>query len=485
MIHDLKPYPEYKDSAVPWLREVPEHWDVLPNRALFAEVKEREHPEEQMLSVTITKGVIRQQALLADSSKKDSSNQDKSAYKLVRPGDIAYNKMRAWQGAIGVSDYCGIVSPAYVVQRPREGADARYFHYLLRTPAFAKEAERWSYGITSDMWSLRPEHFKMIYGCLPPLAEQTGIVRFLDHADRRIRRYIRAKRRLIELLNEQKQAIIHRAVTRGLDPSVRLKPSGVAWLGEVPEHWGVVPLRRVTIARCDEPFGAGLKSQHYTDTGIRVIRLQNIGHGEFKDKDAAFIAPRHYATLGDHSVLEGDLVLAGLGDDRHPAGRACVAPAELGPAMVKADCFRFRVDRNRLHPRFGALQLTATSSTVSSILSTGATRQRINLQTMSTRAVVLPSLDEQSAIVAFLDAQTDKIDAAVAADRRALDLLKEFRTRLIADIVPGKLDVREAAVKLPDEREEAQAFEDAETVAESDEATEAMDFAESTEEPEA
>src|SRR4051812_11543538 len=116
MIRDLKPYSATKDSGVPWLGEVPEHWEVLPNRAVFVEVKERNYPEEQMLSVTIKQGVIRQRALLADSSKKDSSNQDKSAYKLVRPGDIAYNKMRAWQGAVGVSDYRGIVSPAYVVQ---------------------------------------------------------------------------------------------------------------------------------------------------------------------------------------------------------------------------------------------------------------------------------------------------------------------------------------------------------------------------------
>ena len=243
MIPDLKPYPAMKDSGVEWLGEVPEHWDVLPNRTFFAEVKERGHPAEQMLSVTITKGVIPQRTLLADSSKKDSSNQDKSAYKLVLPSDIAYNKMRAWQGAVGVSDYQGIVSPAYVVERPREGANSRYLHYLLRTPAFAKEAERWSYGITSDMWSLRPEHFKMIYGCLPPLPEQAAIVRFLDHADQRIRRYIRAKQNLITLLVEQKQTIIHQAVTRGLDPNVRLKPSGVEWLGDVPEHWEVAALR--------------------------------------------------------------------------------------------------------------------------------------------------------------------------------------------------------------------------------------------------
>ena len=187
MTIDLKPYPKMKDSGVPWLGRVPEHWDVVPNRAIFAEVRDRSYPEEQMLSVTIRNGVIQQQVLLSDSSKKDGSNQDKSAYKLVQPRDVAYNKMRAWQGAIGVSDHRGIISPAYVVQRPREGAHSRYLHYLLRTPAFAKEAERWSYGITSDMWSLRPEHFKMIYGCLPPLSEQAAIVRFLNYIDRRIR----------------------------------------------------------------------------------------------------------------------------------------------------------------------------------------------------------------------------------------------------------------------------------------------------------
>ena len=195
-----------------------------------------------MLSVTITKGVIPQRTLLADSSKKDSSNLDKSAYKLVQPGDITYNKMRAWQGAVGVSDYRGIVSPAYVVQRPRNEVESRYFHYLFRMPTFAKEAERWSYGITSDMWSLRSEHFRLIYSCLPPVAEQAAIVRFLDHAERRISRYIRAKQKLIKLLEEQKQAIIHRAITCGLDPNVRLKPSDVIGIESIPERWEVIKL---------------------------------------------------------------------------------------------------------------------------------------------------------------------------------------------------------------------------------------------------
>ncbi|HSH77033.1 MAG TPA: restriction endonuclease subunit S [Herpetosiphonaceae bacterium] len=237
----LKPYPAYKDSGSSWIGEVPSPWLVLPNRALFAEVNDRDHPDEPLLSVTIAQGIVRQVDLLADSAKKDSSNENKSNYKLVQPEDIAYNKMRAWQGAIGVSDYRGIVSPAYVVVRLREPHNPRYFHYLFRTPAFAKEAERWSYGIVSDQWSLRPNDFKQIYCPLPSRVEQDAIVGFLDQHDRHVRRFIQAKRRLIALLNEQKQAIIHQAVTRGLDPDVCLKPSGIEWLGNVPEHWEVYP----------------------------------------------------------------------------------------------------------------------------------------------------------------------------------------------------------------------------------------------------
>src|SRR5262249_22675308 len=133
---------------------------------------------------------------------------------------------------------------------------SRYFHHLYRTPNFAKEAERWSYGITSDMWSLRPEHFKMIYSPQPPPEEQAAIVRFLDDANGRIERAIRTKRKLIALLNEQKQAIIHRAVTRGLDPTVPFKPSGIPWLGEIPKHWEILRAKYL-FSEVDERSASG------------------------------------------------------------------------------------------------------------------------------------------------------------------------------------------------------------------------------------
>ncbi len=213
----LEPNVCLKPSGVAWLGDVPAHWAVLPNRAIFEERNERGHPQEPMLSVTIAEGIILQRTLLEDRSKKDTSRLDRSAYKLVQPGDLAYNKMRAWQGAIGMSKYSGIVSPAYVVHRPRDGTNSRYLHYLLRTSAFATEAERWSYGIASDMWSLRPEHFKMIYACLPPLAEQTAIVAYLDKATAAIDTVLAATRREVELLDEYRTRLIADVVTGKCD----------------------------------------------------------------------------------------------------------------------------------------------------------------------------------------------------------------------------------------------------------------------------
>ena len=311
------------------------------------------------------------------------------------------------------------------------------------------------YSIAAAQPGLSVERVLNLQLPVPPLPEQTAIVRFLDHADRRIQRYIRAKQKLMALLEEQKQAIIHQAVTGQIDvrtgqPYPAYKPSGVEWLGDVPAHWQVVQLRRVALSRCDGPFGSGLKSSHYTEKGIRVVRLQNIGHGEFRNSDAAFISPEYYSSLGDHSVVAGDLLIAGLGDSNHPAGRACVAPEYIIPAMVKADCFRFRLDQVRVQPRFAALQLTATATVTSALLSTGATRQRINLQSTSARAIAIPAVPEQVLIVDYVAASTSGTIAAQEAAQREIELLREYRTRLIADVVTGKLDVRKAAAALPE-----------------------------------
>src|SRR5690606_13110996 len=168
----------------------------------------------------------------------------KEKYKRAVKGDIAYNMMRMWQGAVGVAPVDGLVSPAYVVVKPYPEANSAYFSYLFRTSAYMREVNKFSRGIVADRNRLYWESFKQMPSLVPPRAEQDQIVAYLRAQDAHIARFIKAKRELIKLLTEQKLRIIDHAVTRGLDPNVRLKPSGIEWLGEVPEHWEVKPLKR-------------------------------------------------------------------------------------------------------------------------------------------------------------------------------------------------------------------------------------------------
>ena len=222
---------------------------------------------------------------------------------------------------------------------------------------------------------------------------------------------------------------------RRFRPYAEYKDSGVEWLGEIPAHWQSLALGCVTISRCDGPFGSSLKSEHYSESGIRVVRLQNIGWAEFTDLDAAYLDEAYARRLGEHSVKGEDVLIAGLGDDGHPVGRACVAPVEIEPAMVKADCFRFRLDRERVLPRYAAFQLSATAAAVAGCYATGATRARVNLATSAGRKITLPPLKEQEAIAGFLDRETSTIDALVARKERLIELLQEKRAALITRAV--------------------------------------------------
>ena len=444
MIADLKPYPEYKESGQEWLGEVPAHWHVLPNRAVFSEIKERDCPDEEMLSVTITRGIVRQKALLADRSKKDSSNTNKSAYKLVQPGDIAYNKMRAWQGALGASSLRGIISPAYVVMRPVVDANPLYFHNLYRTPMFAKEAERWSYGITSDMWSLRPEHFKLIGSVLPPPAEQAAIVRFLDHCNGRLEKAIRSKRRVIALLQEQKQAIIHRAVTRGLDPNVKLKDSGIPWLGEIPAHWKRIRLKFETshIVDCLHATPTYLEDGVYP-----AIRTADIEPGYVRLARAKRISPSEFQKWTERlKPEEGDILYSREGER---FGIAANVPPDTDLCISqRMMVFRIRKPQNSEYVMW---QLNCQHVYLqASLYVMGSTAPHVNVEQIKNFQLAFPPVEEQNAIADYIRYECNSLTTAITRYEREIALLREYRTRLTADVVTGKLDVRAAAAQLPD-----------------------------------
>ena len=444
MIAGLRPYPENRATAHAWLGAVPRHWSVVPNRALFSEVKDRNHPDEEMLSVTITRGIVRQKALLAASSKKDSSNLDKSAYKLVQPRDIAYNKMRAWQGAIGASALRGIISPAYVVMRLREDDNLpSYFHHLYRTPQFAKEAERWSYGITSDMWSLRPEHFKMIYTPQPPPEEQSAIVRFLDWANGRLERAIRAKRKVIALLNEQKQAIIHRAVTRGLDPSVPLKPSGIPWLGDIPQHWKVQRLGR--LAKVFNGTTPSRAVPAYWSNG----NIPWLASGKVNDRlvttPTELIASHALSECGLTLVPSGALIMGLVGQGRTRGMCALLAI----DACINQNLAAI-VTKPTLLNQFLYYTLVTCYNDVREF-GRGGNQAALNCEIVGRLPLHVPPIEEQQTICRLIQEDTRSLSTAISRLEREIELLREYRTRLVADVVTGKLDVREAAARLPDE----------------------------------
>ena len=282
---------------------------------------------------------------------------------------------------------------------------------------------------------------------LPPLPEQRAIVRYLDHVDDRIRRYVSAREKLIALLEEERQAVIHRAVTRGLDPNVPLKPSGVEWLGEVPEHWEVRRLGYLATK-----FGSGITPRGgatvYQDSGVPFLRSQNIHFDGLRIQDVARIPPRLHGELSSSHVKPGDVLLNITGAS---IGRVCSVPDDFIEGNVNQHVCIIRPKRSHLLPNLLAAYLsTPMMQREIQFEQSGASREGLTLHSIRNFKVFVPPLPEQTAIVEHLDKTTAGIDAAITRARRQIELLREYRTRIIADVVTGKLDVRETAANLPE-----------------------------------
>jgi type I restriction enzyme S subunit len=445
MIADLKPYPAMKDSSLEWLGEVPAHWDSRKLRTVLRSVTARNRPDLPLLSVVREKGVIVRDV----SNRAENYNfipDDLTNYKVVREGQFAMNKMKAWQGSYGVSRYDGIVSPAYFVFE-LDDVSGDYFNTAIRSKAYVPFFAQASDGVRIGQWDLSPARMREITFSAPPLAEQAAIVRYLDHVEGRVRRLVRAKRKLIALLTEQKQAIIHRAVTRGLDPDVPLKDSGVKWLGKVPEHWEVARLKDVAVLQTGITLGKTYKDLP-TDSHpyLRVANVQ-VGRVDLREVKRVDVpsAEASGATLRDGDVLMTE------GGDIDKLGRGCVWRNEIPGCLHQNHVFAVRCRPRLLDPEFlvglmasqhgrAYFQLTAKQTT--NLAST-------NSATLRAFPIMLPPLPEQRVILQGINSQSASGDKAIEDAQREIELLNEYRTRLIADVVTGKLDVREGAAALP------------------------------------
>jgi type I restriction enzyme S subunit len=443
MINGLRPYPEMKPSGVGWLGEVPTGWEVHRAKRAFREIDDRsEQGDEELLSVSHKTGVTPRSQKNVTMFMAESYE----GHKVCRPGDIVVNTMWAWMAALGVSRQIGIVSPAYGVYRPRSATrfDPKYLDYLLRTEVYRAEYVRSSRGITTSRLRLYPPDFLSIPLIQPPLDEQRLIVRFLDWHGAQTAKLIRAKKQIIALLNEQKQAIIHRAVTRGLDPNVKLKPSGVPWLGDVPAYWEVKRLKDLVRLQSGE--------------GITAFDIE--ASGEFPVYGGNGL--RGYTSRFTH---EGDFVLIGrqgalCGNINYASGRFFASEH----AVVANP-------RNKFETRWLGELLRTMNLNQYSI---AAAQPGLAVERISPLPIVVPPLHEQPELVRALDTETAELRVAVTRIEREIALIQEFRTRLIADVVTGKLDVRAVAATLP-KATELEPVEESEEPEEFDEPDDAED----------
>ena len=420
-IVDLKPYAEYKDSDAPWFGDVPGHWEVKRLGSVFAERSETNEKYEvaEVLSVLKDIGVIPYSEKGRIGNKK---SEDTGRYKIVRPDDLVVNCMNVIIGSVGLSRYTGCLSPVYYVLKRRKSEHLpRYLELVFKHKPFQRSLVRIGNGILAHRMRIQMEKLKAELFPLPPPEEQEAIVRFLDWANGRLERAIRAKRKVIALLNEQKQAIIHRAVTRGLDPSVPLKPSGIPWLGDIPQHWEVRRLKH--LARFQS--GDGITSMEIEAAGPYPV----YGGNGLRGYTNRFTHEGHYALVGRQGALCGNINFAN--GQFFASEHAVVAALQPGMSVLW----------------FGELLRVMNLNQYSQ----SAAQPGLAVERIKNLHAPVPSISEQKTIVESFERDTAPLAAAISRLDREIELLREYRTRLVADVVTGKLDVREAAARLPDE----------------------------------
>ncbi|CAK0775358.1 type I restriction enzyme, S subunit [Gammaproteobacteria bacterium] len=457
MIEGLKPYAEYKESGLPWIGKVPKHWESRRLRHVcdmrVSNVDKHTKPGETPVRLCNYVEVYKNERICESTRfMAATASEDERIRFGLRKGDVLITKDSEQWNDIGVPALVEFEAPdlvcGYHLAILRSGSDLHgsFLHRVLGSHFIAAQFHIEANGVTR--YGLSHGAIQGIAIPLPPLDEQSAIVRFLDHANRKIDGFIRAKRKLIGLLNEQKQAIIHRAVTRGLDPDVPLKDSGIPWLGEIPKHWEVIPLKGVCTIQSGITLGKTYTDQHLTN--FPYLRVANVQAGHLSLTNVKTLRlPSSDAT---RSMLQIGDVLMTEGGDPDKLGRGCVWNGELANCVHQNHIFAVRPSHKKMRPRYlsalleshyAKLYFLRTAKQTTNLASTNKT-------TIGQFRVLLPPLNEQDSILAGLVTGLESVIAAIARTEREIALMQEYRTRLTADIVTGKLDVREAAAKLPD-----------------------------------
>ena len=427
---------------------IPAHWELIRIKTLLFQRREKGHAHEPLLAATQEQGVIRKERY---EHRTVIATKDLELLKLVRKGDFVIS-LRSFQGGIEFARDQGIISPAYTILCPRDKSHIPYLVFLFKSETFVDSLSLFTTGIREGQ-NIDYARLSRSYLPLPPPAEQRAIVRFLDRADRRIRQYIRAKQKLIALREEQKQAIIHHAVTGQIDvrtgqPYPAYRTSRTECLGGIPKHWKLARLKDVAQVQPGLTLG---KDYGSIETVSRpYLRVANVQDGRIDLSHVKSVeVPVHEARAT--TLLDGDVLMT-EGGDIDKLGRGGIWRDEIRGCLHQNHIFAVRCCQESLKPEFlvglmassygrSYFQLTAKQTT--NLAST-------NSNTLRAFPIPLPSVDEQKVILRFLSRDTRVVDESIGRTERLIHGVREYRARLINDVVTGRVDVRDALASRPD-----------------------------------
>ena len=418
----MNSYPTYKDSGVEWIGKIPSSWDIKRNKYITTPKKNKsEVGNEELLSVSEYLGVV-PRSVIRKGEDHLTRSESLEGYLKVSKGDLVNNIMLMWKKGLGVSKYDGIVSPSYSVFRFNNSIPT-YHHYLFRTELYITEFRKNSTGVILSRLRLYDDDFGDIYSYLPPLPEQTQIVSFLDTKTQKIDDLIHKTEKKIELLKEKRTSLINHCVTKGLNPNVEMKDSGVEWIGEIPSGWDKKKLKY---------FSTLFTEKEDTNKDDIKISPENVEsytgvcfnlYSEYEGKGVPFKS-------GDILLNKLRLYLVKI-----------LLPDYDGFSM--GEMIVIRVNENVSNKYYFYLLFNQGLIDLLDSQSTGIKVPRVSPEIIMGSYLPYPPKDEQTQIVEYLDEQTQKIDTTIEKETQRIELLKEYRQSLISEVVTGKIDVRD------------------------------------------
>ena len=433
----LPKYSEYKKTNVDWLSEVPAHWNIQSCRGVLTDRNERNEPliNENYLSLMANIGIILYEEKGDVGNKKP---EDLGKCKQVYPGDLVINSMNYGIGSYGLSKHRGVCSPVYIVLTPKlNKVEERYAFRILEIKKFQQYAQSFGNGILEHRASISWDILKNIGLPLPSIEEQRKILQFLDIEITKIDNLVKDQERLIELLREKGQAVISQAVTKGLDPKVKMKRSGVAWLGEIPEHWGVRAIKHiVSTPVTDGPH----ETPEFLDEGVPFVSAEAVSSGEID-----FTKIRGYISEDCHKQYSlkylpkrGDIFMIKSGAT---TGITAIVETDrefnIWSPLAVIRC------NSQSNPYYVLNFMRSLNFQEAVALNWNfGTQQNIGMGVIENLLCPVPSLDEQKAIADHLTSFTKQFNTLIAEANSAIELLKERRSALISAAVTGQIDVR-------------------------------------------